>query len=98
MMASPPSLPKRLRSRLLALDGEDLVAYQLMTIGSHHSQTIGTQIEIDTVHHRAQLVLSCSEDGAVDILSEHQIGNGNRVGIFADRLSHGELVGILDGQ
>ena len=85
-------------SGLLTLDGKHLVAHQLMSVAGHHSQSVGGQVEVDTVHHGAQLVLCRSEDGAVDVLSQYEVGHDNRCGEVADGLGHGELVGVLDGQ
>ena len=85
-------------SGLLALDGKHLVAHQLMSVAGHHSQSVGRQVEIYTVHHGAQLVLCRSEDGAVDVLSQYEVGHDDRCGEVADGLGHGELVGIFDGQ
>ena len=69
-----------------------------MTVAGHHCQTVGGQVEVDTVHHGAQLVLRGGEDRAVQVLCQHRVGNGNLKGTVADRHRHGELVGILDGQ
>ena len=80
---------------LFALDGVHLVAHQFVSVAGHHSQTVGCQVEIDTVHHGTQFVLGRSEDRAVDILGQRQVGYGDRRGIVAHGLCHRELIGIL---
>ena len=69
-----------------------------MAIAGYYSETISCQVEVDTIHNRTKFILRCSEDGTVDILCQNGIGNGNRLGIFADRLCHGELIGVIDRQ
>ena len=69
-----------------------------MSVAGYDGETVRSQVEIDTVHHRAQFVLSRREECAVDILSQCQVGYRDDIGIVADGLSHGELVGIVDGQ
>ena len=83
---------------LLALDREDLVAHEFMAVAGHHGQTVGRQVEVDAVHHGAQLVLCRGEDRAVDVLCQDGIGDGDGIGEVAHGLGHGELIGILDGQ
>ncbi len=41
--------------------------YQLMTVGSHERQIIRMDIEIDTIHYRAKLIIRlCGEQGTTD--------------------------------
>ena len=42
--------------RSLTLDAEVLASHQFMTIAGNHGKCLWSQVEIDTVHHRAQLV------------------------------------------
>ena len=83
---------------LLALHREHLVAYQLVTIACHNGQPIGGQVEVDAVHHGAQLVLCRCEERAVDVVAQHLVGDDDGGGLVAHLLCHGELVGILHGQ
>ena len=80
------------------MDGHDLVANELVTVAGNNCQVFGCQVEVDTVHHGAQLVLCRSEDGAVDVLSQQGIVDDNLVGGKVKTLRLRELVGILDRQ
>ena len=69
-----------------------------MSIASHNSKAVGGEVEIDTVHHGAQLILCRSEDRTVDVVGQHLRGNVDGGGLLTYLLGLRELVGILDGQ
>ena len=48
----------------ITLNREVLISYKLMTIAGNNSQTILFQIEINTIHHWAKLVLCCCKEWA----------------------------------
>lgn len=69
----------------LALDAHVTATHELMAIRSHESEAVGKEVEIDTVHHRANVVVVGSEERAVDVLAQHLGIDGQRLGIAANR-------------
>ena len=69
-----------------------------MAVAGHDGQVLRRQVEVDAVHHGAQLVLSRCEERAVDILGQHGGGDIDDGGTLANLLRLGELVGILNGE
>ena len=59
---------------------------------------LGGEVEIDAVHHGAQLVLCCGEERTVDILGQKRGGDSDSGGLGTYLLGLGELVGILHGE
>ena len=90
-------LGKNERSRNLALDGENAVANQLMTIAGHNGKTVGGEVEVDSVHHRTNLVLADGKEGAVDALGQIIAGDAYRGGFRAHGHYIGEIFSALDG-
>ena len=70
---------------LFALDGCVAAAHELMTVGSNESEAVGEEVEIDTVHYRADLIVVRSEDRASDIVAKHLGTDSDRLGILSDR-------------
>ena len=69
-----------------------------MPVTCYHDQALRSEVEVDAVHYRAQLVLSCSEETAIDVLGQHGVGNDNLGGRVADGLGSGKRVGTLNGE
>ena len=69
-----------------------------MAVAGYHCQAVGCQVEVDTVHHGAQLILCCSKYCTADVLCQHHVWDHDGRRILADGLGHGELVCIVDRQ
>ena len=66
-----------------------------MTIRSYYCQIIGREVEVDTVHYGAQLILSCGEDGAVKVLCKNRVWQCDSLGKVIYRLSNWILICIV---
>ena len=86
------------RCRSVGLEVEVLVAHQLMAVAGHHGQVVGRQVEVDAVHHGAQLVLCGGKERAVDVVDQSLRGELYGCSIVADGLRAWEVVGVLDGE
>ena len=64
-----------------------------MTIGSHNSEVVGCEVEVHAAHHRTNLVLSCSEERAREILCEESRIHNKRCHLTVKVLHHREVVG-----
>ena len=51
--------------------GLGLVFHEFVRVGSHERQCPGCEVDVDAVHHGAQLVVGRGEDGLVDAVHEH---------------------------
>ena len=89
-------LRKDKRCRLFALDVEHFVAYKLVTVTSNDGEALRRQVEIDTIHDGAQLILSRCKQGTSQIVGQCIAGQRNHGSILADLLSLGKLVGTFD--
>ena len=69
-----------------------------MAVAGNHREALVRGVEVYTVHHGAQFLLSRGEDGAVDVLRQLTALDDYLVGSVADTLWLGEIVGRLDGQ
>ena len=86
------------RCGLIAMNVQNLVANQLMTIRSHDSQALRSEVKIDTIHDGAQFVLRCGEERTVDVLGQYGTFNDNLCGTVADSLGNRVFIGTLDRQ
>lgn len=57
-----------------------------MSIAGYDVECVGSQVEVDAVHHWTQLVVSGSEDGARDVVDENGSIDGYRVGSIVNSL------------
>ena len=58
-------------STFVTLGSQRLATYQLVAVRSHHCDIFCCNIEINTVHHRAEFGVGSSEDRAVDSPQQH---------------------------
>ena len=77
------------------MGGSGLAAHQLVSVRGHHGDAFGSDVEINAVHHGAQLVIGRSKDGAVDSVHQYLCVHVHADGIFAQCSGGGELVGVL---
>ena len=69
-----------------------------MAVTGHNSQTVGGKVEVDTVHHWAQLVLSSGKKRTIDIVGQKLWRNGDCGSLVAHLLLLRILVSIFHGQ
>ena len=82
----------------LAVDGEHLVAHQLVAVAGYNGKALCRQVKVDAVHDRAQFVLGRSENGTVDVLGQHGIRHRNDIGVLANLLCLRIFIGIFNRQ
>ena len=71
-----------------------LVLHELVRVGSHERQRLGLQVDVDAVHHGAQLVVGRGKDGLVDAVHQ-RIDVELDLLLFGAQLRHG---GIAHGR
>ena len=79
----------------LALDVEILVSHEFVAVAGNHGQTVGSQVEVDAVHHRAKFVLSRGEERARQVVVEHRRVDADDRGVVGNLLRTRIFVAVL---